>query len=121
MWPFTQAIAMNIWENKYRYQNDGRLIDQTIDDTWKRVAKAVASVEKKDARKQWEKLFYQSLQDFRFLPGGRILAGAGTTHHVTLLNCFVVPINEDSIPGIFEAIKNGALTLQQGESKCKRN
>ena len=58
--------------------------------------------------------FFSALQDFKFLPGGRIHAGAGTPRHVTLFNCFVMGIIEDSIPGIFRALQEGALTMQQG-------
>jgi ribonucleoside-diphosphate reductase alpha chain len=86
----------------------------TVEDTWKRVAKAAANAETREARSHWQTLFEDILQDFTFLPGGRILAGAGTSHRVTLLNCFVMPIAEDSLKGIFKALKEGALTLQQG-------
>jgi len=62
----------------------------------------------------WEERFFSALQDFKFLPGGRIHAGAGTPRHVTLFNCFVMGTIEDSIPGIFRALQEGALTMQQG-------
>jgi len=57
-------------------------------DTWRRVARALATVEPIDAQ-GWESRFYRILQDFKFVPGGRILAGVGTSHDVTLFNCFV--------------------------------
>lgn len=109
-----ESIAEHIWDTKYRYRRGGKIIDQTIEDTWRRVARAVASVEKAADRKRWEELFYQQLSGFRFLPGGRILAGAGTEHRVTLFNCFVMNIAEDSLVGIFTALQEGAQTLQQG-------
>jgi ribonucleoside-diphosphate reductase alpha chain len=73
----------------------------------------LAVVEKADRADEWEERFYGLLQDFKFLPGGRILAGAGTCHRVTLFNCFVMGSIEDSISGIFEALKESALTMQQ--------
>ena len=111
---FREAISEYIWDNKYRYYLHNQPVDFTIEDTWRRVAKATASVEPKKQRKEIQKKFYDILQGFHFLPGGRILAGAGTKHRVTLFNCFVMPIAEDSILGIFDALKEGALTLQQG-------
>jgi ribonucleoside-diphosphate reductase alpha chain len=108
------SISTHIWDIKYRYRLDGKIIDQTVEDMWQRVAKAVARAEKPQARLYWQKEFYNILHNFKFLPGGRILAGAGTKHKVTLFNCFVMNIAEDSMSGIFNALKEGALTLQQG-------
>lgn len=65
------------------------------------------------AREQWEARFYDILDDFRFLPGGRILAGAGSGKVVTLCNCFAMGPTEDSLDGIFDALKEGAVTMQQ--------
>ena len=110
--PFTTEVSQLIWDTKYRYR-DGEIIhDRTIADTWQRVARALALVEQDPAH--WETRFHQLLDDFRFLPGGRILAGAGTAHEVTLFNCFVMGLIEDSMDGIFESLKEGALTMQQG-------
>ena len=111
---FNEPISSLIWDLKYRYRQGDQIIDQTIEDTWRRTAKAAASVEKSAAQTQWEQDFFNILSDFHFLPGGRILAGAGTTHQVTLFNCFVMNIPEDSMAGIFSALTEGALTLQQG-------
>lgn len=113
-YPFQQEISQHIWDFKYRYRLNEKIVDKTVEDTWRRVAKAAASVEKKAERSTWEKKFFSILENFQFLPGGRILAGAGTKHDVTLFNCFVMPISEDSLNGIFDALKEGALTLQQG-------
>jgi ribonucleoside-diphosphate reductase alpha chain len=109
-----QSISSTVWDVKYRYRQQGEILDQTIEDTWQRVAKTIARAEKSAERSRWQKEFYHILEGFRFLPGGRILAGAGTTHKVTLFNCFVMNIAEDSLRGIFEALEEGALTLQQG-------
>lgn len=111
---FKAAISERVWESKYRYQYEGKILDTDMEATWRRVAKAIAKAEKSPERKTWEAAFYQILEGFQFLPGGRILAGAGTKHRVTLLNCFVMDIASDSLAGIFEALSEGALTLQQG-------
>ncbi|HVS24648.1 MAG TPA: adenosylcobalamin-dependent ribonucleoside-diphosphate reductase [Gammaproteobacteria bacterium] len=104
---FTADISRQIWETKYRLHGG----DRTVEDTWRRVARALAAAERDAA---WEPRFYEALLGFKFLPGGRIQAGAGTARRVTLFNCFVMGTIEDSIDGIFDAIKEGALTMQQG-------
>ncbi|MDD5241209.1 MAG: adenosylcobalamin-dependent ribonucleoside-diphosphate reductase [Sulfuricella sp.] len=111
--PSISSISFRIWDVRYRYREASKVIDLTIEDTWRRVSHALASVELQD-REIWERRFYQVLDGFHFLPGGRILAGAGTSHRVTLFNCFVMGAVEDSLDGIFEALKEGALTMQQG-------
>jgi ribonucleoside-diphosphate reductase alpha chain len=111
--PFSSPISQFVWNEKYRYCPDNGCEDTKVEDTWRRVARALASVETTD-RLTWEKRFYSILKDFRFLPGGRILAGAGASRRVTLFNCFVMGIIEDSIDGIFHALKEGAVTMQQG-------
>lgn len=111
---FIQPISRAIWEMKYRYSRPDGSVEVSIDETWQRVARAIATAEKPDERAHWEQAFLGVLQGFRFLPGGRILAGAGTEHAVTLFNCFVMNIAEDSMTGIFDALREGALTLQQG-------
>lgn len=110
----SQLISRKIWEEKYRYRERGEIRDATIEDTWRRVAHTLAAAEKPESADDWEARFYGLLQDFKFLPGGRILAGAGTRHRVTLFNCFVMGKIEDSITGIFETLKESALTMQQG-------
>jgi ribonucleoside-diphosphate reductase alpha chain len=67
-----------------------------------------------DDRKLWRDRFMAILEDFRFLPAGRILAGAGSERRTTLFSCFVMGDIEDSLTGIFDALKEGALTMQQG-------
>ncbi|MBU1689994.1 MAG: adenosylcobalamin-dependent ribonucleoside-diphosphate reductase [Gammaproteobacteria bacterium] len=111
--PFISDISSHIWDARYRYRESGKIIDLNVEDTWRRVASALAGVERRD-KAIWEQRFYQILESFRFLPGGRILAGTGTSHRVTLFNCFVMGEVEDSLEGIFEALKEGALTMQQG-------
>jgi ribonucleoside-diphosphate reductase alpha chain len=101
-------ISWRVWKAKYRSLEEG-----TFADTWRRVARALAAAEMVD-RAGWEQRFYGILEDFRFLPGGRVQVGAGSGHDVTLFNCFVMGLIEDSIPGIFSALEEAALTLQQG-------
>ncbi len=108
-------ISREIWDIKYRYRlADGSIADRAIEDTWRRVARAAAAAEGPSERQRWEEAFYHLLEDFRFLPGGRIIAGAGTRRFVTLFNCFVMGDLEDSVAGIFEALKESALTMQAG-------
>jgi ribonucleoside-diphosphate reductase alpha chain len=111
--PFTSEISSRIWDVRYRYREAGEVVDQSPEDSWRRIARALAGVEQQN-REGWERRFYEILAGFRFLPGGRILAGAGTSHKVTLFNCFVMGAIEDSLDGIFDALKEGALTMQQG-------
>ena len=110
---FTAPIAETIWDMKYRLKAaDGTPIDATVEDSWHRIAKALASVEADP--KLWEARFYKALEGFKYLPAGRITAGAGTGRAVTLFNCFVMGTIPDSMGGIFEMLKEAALTMQQG-------
>lgn len=106
-------IATQIWDMKYRLkQPDGTAVDQTVEDSWRRVATAVAAAESDPAL--WTERFLGILRDHRYLPAGRILAGAGTGRDVTLFNCFVMGTVPDSMAGIFAHLREAALTLQQG-------
>ena len=67
--PFTCDISRHIWETRYRYRDGEAIHDQTVADTWKRIANALAGVENRD-RTAWAEHFYRALEDFRFLPGG---------------------------------------------------
>jgi ribonucleoside-diphosphate reductase alpha chain len=110
--PFLSEISHGVWDAKYRLRA-GAVCEAEVSDTWRRVARALAAVEPAE-REAHEQSFYSILEDFRFLPGGRIQAGAGSPHHVTLFNCFVMGEIDDSLDGIFDALKRGALTMQQG-------
>ncbi|MEM9579519.1 MAG: adenosylcobalamin-dependent ribonucleoside-diphosphate reductase [Pseudomonadota bacterium] len=110
---FAAPIAEQIWDMKYRFkQADGTPIDASVEDSWRRIARDLATVE--DDAKGWEDRFYGALEDFKFLPAGRITAGAGTARNVTLFNCFVMGTIPDSMGGIFDMLKEAALTMQQG-------
>jgi ribonucleoside-diphosphate reductase alpha chain len=113
--PSLPPIAHDIWDMKYRFKRpDGTPVDETVEDTWRRVARTLAAVEAPADRARWEETFYDVMAGYRFLPAGRILAGAGTGRSVTLFNCFVMGTLDDSMPGIFQGLKEAALTLQQG-------
>jgi ribonucleoside-diphosphate reductase alpha chain len=110
---FAAPIAEQIWDMKYRFKEaDGTPKDVTVEDSWHRIANDLASVEKDPSA--WEGKFYEALEDFKFLPAGRITAGAGTARKVTLFNCFVMGTIPDSMGGIFDMLKEAALTMQQG-------
>jgi ribonucleoside-diphosphate reductase alpha chain len=110
---FAAPIAEQIWDMKYRFKAaDGTVLDRTLEDSWRRIARALAAVENEPA--DWEEKFYTALEDFRFLPAGRITAGAGTGRSVTLFNCFVMGTIPDTMEGIFDQLKEAALTMQQG-------
>jgi ribonucleoside-diphosphate reductase alpha chain len=110
---FAAPIAEAIWDMKYRLKDaDGTALDSSVEDTWRRIARALAAVE--DDPAAWEASFYAALEDFRFLPAGRIIAGAGTNRTVTLFNCFVMGTIPDSLSGIFAALREAAITMQQG-------
>ena len=113
MTQFAAPIAQQIWDMKYRLKEaDGTEIDRTVEDTWRRIAKELAHVETEP--KYWEAKFYEALEEFKFLPAGRIIAGAGAGRQVTLFNCFVMGTVPDDMGGIFEMLKEAALTMQQG-------
>lgn len=110
---FAAPIAEAIWDMKYRLKEaDGTPVDVTVEDSWRRIARALAAPEADPSA--WEPRFYAALEDFRFLPAGRITAGAGTARSVTLFNCFVMGTIPDSMGGIFDMLREAALTMQQG-------
>jgi len=105
-------LSEEIWKSKYRYSQGTAASESSIVDTWQRVAHAVAAAEVDPI--QWEKTFFSVLSDFLFMPGGRVLAGAGVGKKVTLFNCFVSGPILDSIENILDALKETAVTMHQG-------
>ncbi len=98
---------------KYRLKTaEGGAVDKTLEDSWRRVASALTQPEADP--EAWAERFYEALVDFQFIPAGRILAGAGSRRDVTLFNCFVMGSVPDNMAGIFEHLKEAALTMQQG-------
>lgn len=108
----TSDISELIWSSRYRGAGRNRMPEADITESWCRVARTMASVES-DAQR-WERNFMAVLEDFCFLPGGRILAGAGLGRDVTLFNCFVAGGLVDSLEGILESLKETAVTMQHG-------
>jgi ribonucleoside-diphosphate reductase alpha chain len=108
-------ISREIWNRKYRLRGaDGVAMDTTIEDTFRRVARAAADAEKGAERRRQAARFVDAMAGFEFLPAGRILAGAGSGRNVTLFNCFVMGRIEDDMASIFQNVKEAALTMQQG-------
>ncbi|HWE06589.1 MAG TPA: adenosylcobalamin-dependent ribonucleoside-diphosphate reductase, partial [Rhizomicrobium sp.] len=108
-------ISHQIWDMKYRFKAaDGTPVDRDFADSWARVAMAAAAAEAPEKRRQWAIEFARALAGQRFLPAGRILAGAGTARSVTLFNCFVMGTIPDDMGGIFAHLREAALTMQQG-------
>lgn len=121
---FPAPISNQIWDMKYRFKDpQGQPIDFTVENTWRRIADALAMAEGQDApdvgaadvvRNRWSNTFYRALEGMKYLPAGRIVAGAGTARAVTLFNCFVMGTIPDSMDGIFSMLREAALTMQQG-------
>jgi ribonucleoside-diphosphate reductase alpha chain len=109
-------LRARVFYEKYALRDKaGRIVELTPEDMWHRVAREIASPEKtKELKKEWEDNYYWLLSNFKFIPGGRILFGAGQNRRATLLNCYYMPIKEDSIEGIFEWCKEAARTYSFG-------
>lgn len=100
------GIRKKVFLDRYALKDkDGTLIESTPEQMWKRVAWGVSQTEKKKDQAHWEKEFYRVMEDFKFVPAGRILSGAGTDYQVTYFNCFVIPSPKDSREGILESLK----------------
>ena len=108
-------FSKEIWELNYKAPNENY-----IEDTWRRLASSCALVEKSDKRKKIEDQFYSILSDFKFIPGGRIMANLGVEgrDNTTLYNCFVYNptpkeiYDIDSMEGIMEMLKNSSVILR---------
>src|SRR5271166_4020482 len=108
-------ISRQIWDMKYRLKAaDGTPVDRDLADTWARVALAAAKAEPPSERREWTLAFAEAIAAHKFLPAGRILAGAGTERNVTLFNCYVMGTIPDDMGGIFAHLREAALTMQQG-------
>ena len=105
-------VSQRIWDMKYRFRDTSGQADADLDATWWRVARALAAPERDP--ELWAGRFHEALSGFKFLPAGRVLAGAGTGRTVTLFNCFVMGTIPDDMSGIFEGLREAALTMQQG-------
>src|SRR5438445_3619010 len=111
-----EGIRQKVFLDRYSLKDEqGKPTEQYPEQMWKRVAYGIASVEKDSGlRTNWEERFYDILQDFQFVPGGRILTGAGSTHKVTYYNCYVIPSPEDSREGIIDCLKTMTEIMARG-------
>ena len=108
-------LRSRIFYEKYSLSDlEGNRTEKTPIEMWKRIARELASVEKEDKKQEIESNFYWLLKDFKFVPGGRILFGAGSNHKATLLNCYYLPIKKDSLEAIYDTAKEMARTYSYG-------
>ena len=99
------GVRQKVFLDRYALKDKaGELVEQTPEEMWHRVARGIAKQEKKSKQQHWENEFYRVMEDFKFVPAGRILSGAGTEYQVTYFNCFVIPSPKDSRHGILEAL-----------------
>ncbi|MCX7881038.1 MAG: adenosylcobalamin-dependent ribonucleoside-diphosphate reductase [Patescibacteria group bacterium] len=110
------GVSEKVFLDRYALKDKkGNSVEKTPEEMWKRVAKAVAQVEKNEKKqKQWEKEFFWAMKNFKYIPGGRILAGAGSGFAVTYYNCFVIPSPKDSRDGILETLKQMVEIMAHG-------
>jgi len=94
-----EGIRGKVFLDRYaRKGEDGTPLEQYPEQMWRRVAAGIAAVEPTPEKQaEWTERFYGLLRDFKFVPGGRILSGAGTGHQVTYYNCYVVGLGEDPL------------------------
>ena len=108
-----EPVADHVWRLRYRLSENGHVHEPSIQASWSRVALALSGPELHQ-RDVWYERFRAALSDFRFLPAGRILAGAGSQRRNTLFNCFVSGALHDSIDAIFSALGEAMITLKEG-------
>jgi len=112
-----QSVSLDIWDKKYRLKTkQGKHIDADMDDSYKRVAKALADVEEEEKRSIWYEKFLWALRRGA-IPAGRITSNAGALEHkpaTSTINCTVSGIVEDSMDGILEKVHEAGLTLKAG-------
>ncbi len=109
------GIRQTVFLDRYAKKDEkGVPLEKTPEEMWGRVAHAIAQVESKSERQKWEDKFYEAMQDFVFVPGGRILSGAGTGYKVTFYNCFVIPSPHDSRGGILKTLTQMIEIMSRG-------
>lgn len=109
------GIRQTVFLDRYALKDEsGTPIEQTPEEMWHRISRAISTQEKKKDRKYWEDQYYQAMENFVFVPGGRILSGAGTGYKVTYYNCFVIPSPKDSRGGILETLGNMVEIMARG-------
>jgi ribonucleoside-diphosphate reductase alpha chain len=112
-----QEASLDIWDKKYRLTaKDGTPIDRTMDDTYKRVARALADVEREDVREEWFEKFLWALRRGA-IPAGRVTSNAGALEHkpaTSTINCTVSGTVRDSMDDILNKVHEAGLTLKAG-------
>jgi ribonucleoside-diphosphate reductase alpha chain len=112
-----QEASLDIWDKKYRLTaKDGSPIDKTMDDTYKRVARALADVELPDVRNEWYEHFLWALRRGA-IPAGRVTSNAGALEHkpaTSTINCTVSGTIRDSMDDILGKVHEAGLTLKSG-------
>lgn len=111
-----EGLSLKVFKDRYSLKNEkGEAMENSPEEMWRRVSKSIAQVEKSaDKKEEWSKKFYWALHDFKFVPAGRILTGAGSKVEVTYYNCFVLPYPEDSRGGILDSVKTMVEILSRG-------
>lgn len=110
-----EGIREKVFLDRYSLKDQtGNPVEKSPEEMWRRVSKSIASVEKPKVKKYWEDKFYGAMEDFKFVPGGRVLAGAGTGYAVTYYNCFVIPSPKDSRGGILDTLKQMVEIMAHG-------
>src|SRR5450755_2468213 len=101
------GIRQKVFMDRYSLKDpSGNPLEFYPEQLWARVARGIAAIETTDEKRaEWEQKFFDALTEFQFVPGGRILAGAGSGHQVTYYNCFVIPSPDDSRQGILDNLK----------------
>lgn len=101
------GVRAKVFSDRYSLKDpEGNPVEEHPEQMWRRVAAGIAQVEPTKAKqKEWTSKFYNTLKDFKFVPGGRVLSGAGTAYDVTYYNCFVIPSPHDSRNGIIDNLK----------------
>ena len=112
-----QAASLDIWDTKYRLKaKDGKIIDQRLDDTYQRVANALAVVESPDKQEIWAEQFIWALRKGA-IPAGRIISNAGASEYkpaTSTINCTVSGTINDSMVEILDKVKEAGMTLKAG-------
>ena len=96
-----EGVSQKVFLDRYALKDEkGEAVEKFPEQMWRRLAIAGSRIEKPEKQKEWEEKFYWALEGFKFVPGGRILSGAGTGYDVTYYNCYVLPSPQDSRWGI---------------------
>lgn len=103
-----EGLSKKVFDDRYALKDkEGNQVEFVPEEMWRRVGTAIAEVEATPEKRQfWSEEFYKALEGFKFVPGGRILSGAGSGYDLTFYNCFVIPSPEDSRGGILDSVKS---------------